>query len=133
METPTPPLLAGIPILVVEDDLAGARLLTVLLANAGGDVRVATSAEEALAMLRAFAPRVVVLDLVLPRMNGLLFARQLKSDPATRDIVIIAVSVINGPRTERLALESGCAAYVYKPIDIETFAQTILTHLEKKA
>ena len=122
--------LRGVPILVVEDDPASARLLAVLLRILGCDVRLAPSAEEALAVLDEFPARVLVLDLVLPRMGGLLLAKQLKRSSATRDIVVIAVSVVDGPETERLALESGCAAYVRKPIDIEAFTRTLLALLK---
>ena len=125
--------LDGVPILIVEDDAAGARLLVVLLATAGADVRVAHSAEDALAMLQSFPAQVVVVDLILPRMNGLLFVQQLKASPATRHIVVIAVSVINGPQTERLAMESGCAVYVRKPLDIETFVEIVDQQLKGRS
>jgi len=127
------PSLTGVPILVVEDDPAGARLLAVLLTSSGSDVRIAHSAEEALTVLEEFPAQVVVVDLLLPRMNGLLLVQRIKAAPATRDVVVIAVSVVNGPETERLALERGCAAYVAKPIDIQTFAATVNAHLRGNA
>jgi two-component system cell cycle response regulator DivK len=125
--------LRGVPILVVEDDPASARLLAVLLRTVGSDVRIASSAEEALTLLREFPARVLVLDLVLPRMSGLLLAQQLKQSSATRHIVVIAVSVVDGPETERLALESGCAAYVRKPIDIDSFTSTLIALLKGRS
>lgn len=127
------PTLTGVPVLLVENDPASARLLFVLLANEGSDVRIARNAEEALAILKVFAARILVVDLVLPRMSGLLLVRQVKADPSTRDIIAIAVSIVDGPETERLALESGCAAYVRKPIDVQTFAKTVMTHMKGKA
>lgn len=118
--------LHGVPVLVIEDDPASARLVSTILSNEGGIVRTAGSAEEGLALLRTFIPRILVVDLVLPRMSGLLTVRQLKAKPSTRDIPVIAVSALNGPETERLALEAGCAAYLAKPIDYEGFVDLLV-------
>jgi two-component system cell cycle response regulator DivK len=125
--------LDGVRILVVEDDPASARLLVVLLKSAGSDVRVAHSAEEALSILEGFPARVLVVDLMLPRMSGLLLVQRIKAAPSTSGVVVIAVSIVNGPETERLALESGCAAYICKPIDIQTFTETVIAHLKGNA
>jgi CheY-like chemotaxis protein len=65
-------------------------------------------------------------------MSGLLFAQRLKADPSTRDIAIFAVTAFNGKRTERMALDAGCSAFVRKPIDPMTFTQQLLHHLETK-
>ncbi len=126
---PNPSIWKDVPVLVVDDDAAGAKLASILLRNEGCDVRVAQSAEEAFNVLEHFRPRVIVLDLILPLMSGLLFAQHIKGDPATSDIVLVAVTVINGPDTERMALSSGCAAYLRKPIDALTFAERLAKHL----
>jgi CheY-like chemotaxis protein len=117
--------LAGVPILIVEDDAASARLLLVVLTIEGGVARVAGDAEEALHILNEFPARVIVVDLMLPGMSGLVLVQKLKADPATRHIVAIAVSAVNGPEVAHLAAESGCAAYIRKPIDVQTFATTV--------
>lgn len=122
--------LNGVRILVVEDDPASARLLLVLLVQQGADVRVAQNAEEANAILKTYAAQMIVADLILPKMSGLLLVKQLKANEATRDIPVIAVSVVDGAETERLALQSGCAAYIRKPIDIETFTTVVVAHLK---
>lgn len=124
------PTLTGVPILVVEDDPAGARMLQVLLTHEGADVRVAATAEEALDVLKSFSARVLIVDVVLPTMSGLHLVRLLKADPATSGLVAIAVSVVHAADVERAAVDSGCAAYLRKPIDTETFTATILTHLK---
>ena len=126
-------LLADVTILVVEDDPASARLLSVLLTNHGATVRIAHDGEDAVEILRTFAARIVVVDLVLPRMSGLLLATALRAAPRTRDTPIIAVSVIDGPDTERIVLSSGCVAYVRKPIDVEKFALIVASHLQTTA
>jgi CheY-like chemotaxis protein len=121
--------LKGLSILVVEDDPSSAKLLTVLLSVEGATVKTAWSAEEAAEIVKVFKPQVIVLELVLPLMCGLLLAQRLKSDPETRDIVIVAVTAFNGPETERVTKNAGCAAYVRKPIDALSFTRTILQHV----
>jgi CheY-like chemotaxis protein len=124
-----PSRVTGASALVVDDDPASAKLLAVLLRGEGFHVRVAGSAEEALDQLRTFQPHAVVLDLVLPLMSGLLLAQRLKADPATRDIVLIAVTSLSGSEGEAVALQAGCAAYLRKPIDALSFADDVLALL----
>lgn len=107
--------------MIVEDDVASAKLMSIVLAAEGCELRVVTSAEEALEALRTFFPRVIVMDLILPRMSGLLLAQRLKADPFNRDTTIIAVSVLSATSTEAIAREAGCAAYVTKPFDTLSF------------
>jgi CheY-like chemotaxis protein len=125
----TAPLrLASLPVLVVDDDAASAKTMSVILRGEGCDVRIAVHAEDALAQLRTFQPRLIVLDLVLPMMSGLLLAQRLKAKPETRDIVLIAVTVFNGREAAQMALAAGCSAYVHKPVDADAFIQLVLTH-----
>lgn len=126
---PSPNPLQDVPVLVVDDDAASAKLFSILLRSEGCDVRVAQSAEEAFNVLERFRPRIIVLDLILPLMSGLLFAQHIKGDPATSDIILIAVTVFNGPDAERTALSAGCSAYLRKPIDALTFAEFLAKHL----
>jgi CheY-like chemotaxis protein len=125
--------LAGAQVLVVDVDPPSVKLMSVLLTAEGFDVRAAASAEEAQVVLRSLRPRLLILDLLLPLMSGLTFARQLKQDPQTRDLIILAVTAFNGPHAERLALEAGCAGYVRKPIDALTFPQLVWSHLQGPA
>ena len=125
--------LRGVPILVVEDDPPSAKLVALLLGQHGCVVRIATNAEDALKALEEFRPRLIVLDLVLPRMGGLLFAHHIKSDPRFCDTVIVAATVINGADVERIVRETGCAGYIRKPIDTETFAATLADCLKEKS
>lgn len=108
--------LAGVRVLVVEDDAASAKLVSVVLQGEGCAVRVASTAEEAERALADFAPQVIVLDFVLPTMSGLLFAQRLAAREGERPAVV-ATSVMSGPEVARLALDAGCAVYLPKPID----------------
>jgi CheY-like chemotaxis protein len=117
--------LNGVRVLVVEDDPPSLRLLRAVLQGEGCDVRFATSAEEAFVMLQTFAPALMVIDLILPLMSGLLLAQQLKSNPVTRDIPLIAVTAFNGHAAERVALDAGFVAYVRKPLDPADFCELL--------
>jgi CheY-like chemotaxis protein len=123
------PSLAGVRVLIVDDDPPSAKMLSVALAAEGCEARIATSAEEAMAVLASFEARAIVLDLVLPRMNGLVLASMLKQDPATRDAVIIATSAFNGPEVATTARQAGCAAYLLKPLDPISLPKLLVAHL----
>lgn len=109
--------MPGEPILVVDDNQANSKLVRVLLASEGYAIRTAADAEEALRILVEFRPRIILMDVQLPGMNGLDLTRRLKSDPATRDIVVLVLTAFAMKGDEQRALEAGCDGYVAKPID----------------
>jgi len=123
--------LGSIPVLIIEDEEASAKLIASTLETHGYETRIAGSAEEAMAAMAPIRPRAIVLDLVLPRLSGLVLAERLKDDPATRDIPIIATSPFSAQDAAHIAREAGCADYVRKPIDPESFARLLREHLER--
>ena len=84
--------MAGEPILIVDDNPTNLKLARVVLAAEGYEVRVAVDAEEAMAMLDGFHPRLILMDLQLPGMDGLTLTRLLKADPVTSDVTILALT-----------------------------------------
>jgi CheY-like chemotaxis protein len=122
---PHSPPLANVRVLVVEDDAASRKLAMVLLAACGAQVRGVASAEEAVAAIAVDPPEVAVVDLMLPRMGGLALIEQLQASEETQSIVLVAVTSMSGRAVERVALRSGCSAYVQKPIDTECYAATV--------
>jgi CheY-like chemotaxis protein len=104
-------------ILVVDDNAANLRLLAFLLEKKGYAVKTADDAPSALAVLQEWSPRLILLDLQLPGMGGLELASKLKADPATRAILILAVTAFAMKGDEERALAAGCDGYVTKPID----------------
>lgn len=106
-----------VPILVVDDNPSNTKLLAFILTTRGYDVRTAASADEALLTLTEFHPRLILMDIQLPGMDGLALTRRLKADPATRDIVIIAATAYAMKGDEERARAAGCDGYVTKPID----------------
>jgi len=111
--------MSGDAILVVDDNPANLKLVRVLLAANGYEVRTAADADEARAALVEFRPRLVLMDIQLPGMDGLELTRRLKADPAMRGTMIVALTAYAMKGDEQKALAAGCDGYVTKPIDVD--------------
>ena len=118
-------ILPGESILVVDDEPANLRLLTVLLSRNGYQVHEARTAEEALEIVAKIHPRLVLADIQLPGMDGLEMTRQLKSNPETKDIVVVAVTAFAMKGDEQKALDAGCDGYITKPIDVTSLPRVL--------
>lgn len=103
--------------LVVDDAPLNLKLLRVVLASHGYAVTTAESAEDALATLASAVPRLLIVDLRLPGMDGLTLVRQLRAQPRFGDLVIVAVTASAMKGDEAVALAAGCDSYITKPID----------------
>jgi two-component system cell cycle response regulator DivK len=110
--------MAGEPILIIDDNPQNLKLARLILANQGYDVRTAADAEQALETLASYRPRLILMDLQLPGMDGLTLTRRLKGDPSRRDIPIVALTAYAMKGDEEKARDAGCDAYVTKPIDM---------------
>ena len=125
--------MAGARILVVDDNPANLRLLRMLLLGEGYDVRTAGDAAEALAVVGEFLPRVILMDLQMPGMDGFELTRRLKADAATREIVIVALTAYAMKGDEERARAAGCDGYVSKPIDTRSLPALIARHVDGSA
>jgi len=121
--------VAGEPVLVVDDTPANQKLLKILLAGEQYDVRVAGNAEEALTVLETFRPQMILMDVLLPGVDGLELTRQIRADPRTRDIRILGLTACAMPGDAERVLAAGCDDYLTKPIDVHTFLATVAGHL----
>ena len=121
--------MSGEPILIVDDNPVNLKLFRVVLAGEGYDVRTATDAEEALDLLREFHPKLILMDIQLPGMDGLDLTRRLRADPATRRIVILALTAYAMKGDDQKTLEAGCDGYIAKPVDTRTLPGIIAQHL----
>jgi CheY-like chemotaxis protein len=109
--------MANERILVVDDNNANLRLLAFLLERRGYEVRTAEDATQALAVMAAWTPRLILLDLQLPGIGGLELASKLREDPDHADLLIIAVTAFAMKGDHDRALQAGCDGYITKPID----------------
>jgi two-component system cell cycle response regulator len=117
--------MSGEPVLIVEDNEVNLKLFRILLEKGGFDLRIATNAEEALAVLAEFSPRLILMDVQLPGMDGLELTRRLKADSRYRHIVIVALTSYAMKSDEQRARDAGCDGHIAKPIDTRTFLNAV--------
>lgn len=122
--------MAGEPILIVDDNPTNLKLARVLLAGEGYEVRTANDAEEAMLALATFRPRLILMDIQLPGIDGLELTRRLKQDPEHREIIIIALTAYAMKGDDEKAFAAGCDGYVTKPIDANDLPAVVAKHLE---
>ncbi|MBI2187146.1 MAG: response regulator [Acidobacteria bacterium] len=125
--------MPGERILIVDDNPVNLKLVRVVLTVEGYDVRTATDAGEALAVLEMFRPRLILMDLQLPGMDGLELTKRLKADAVMKDTLIVAVTAYAMKGDEEKALAIGCDGYLTKPIDTRTLPAVVARYLRQKS
>lgn len=103
---------------MVEDDPKSNELLSLYLTRAGYQVHQAYDGQEGLEKARRLKPSAIVLDIMLPRVDGWQVLDELKRQPETRDIPVVIVSMVE---EQRLGLSLGAADYFVKPVQREKF------------
>jgi len=121
--------MPGETILVVDDNEMNVKLLRRLLGRRGYDVHDARGGNEARASVRALRPRLVLMDLQLPEVDGLQLTREIKADPVLRGILVVAVTSYAMKGDRQKALDAGCDGYVTKPIDTRAFPLAVEGYL----
>ncbi len=124
--------MGGERILIVDDNPTNLKLVAYLMKANGYVVSTAIDADAALAEIRATRPALILMDVQLPGIDGLELTRQLKADPETRDIIIVAVTAYAMKGDVDRAVAAGCDDYVTKPIDTRALPGTIAKHLANK-
>jgi CheY-like chemotaxis protein len=124
--------MPGEPILVVDDTPVNLKLTRILLVNEGYKVMTATTAEEALELLKSFHPHLVLTDIQLPGMDGLELTRRIRKDPNLKDLVVVALTAFAMKGDEQKAIDAGCDGYITKPIDTRTLGTRLREHLGRR-
>jgi CheY-like chemotaxis protein len=117
-------------ILVVDDNPTNLKLVSDVLAYEGHDILQAVDAEEAQLILAAALPDLILTDIALPGMDGLTFARQLKTDARTCRLRIVALTAFAMKGDDQKAYAAGCDGYITKPIDTRKFPGQVAAFLE---
>src|SRR5206468_11254140 len=91
--------------------------------------RRAGDAEEAVSARDTFHPRLILVDLQMPGMDGFELTRQLKADPARSSIIIVALTAYAMRGDEEKCLAAGCDGYLAKPIDTRTLASIVADYI----
>jgi two-component system, cell cycle response regulator DivK len=116
-------------ILIVEDNQLSLRLLNDFLKVKGYEILKTSEGWEAINLARDKQPDLILMDIRLPDISGFDVTRLLKQDDQTKSIPIIAVTAFATSGDETKALESGCDAYITKPIIIDNLLRTIESFL----
>ncbi len=103
-------------ILIVDDDQGLTQLLRLIFESKGFGVTIAHNGEQALEALARELPEAVILDIMMPGINGLQVCRQVRSDPRTTDVPIVVLTAKADPQTRQDALDAGATEYLVKPI-----------------
>jgi len=118
-------------ILIVEDNEIDVRLLKDILQWRGYETLQTGDGLEAINLAFANLPDLILMDIQLPEISGLEVSRRLKGDDRSRRIPIVAVTAFAMGWHEREALDSGCDAYISKPISVLGFLNTVESFLSR--
>jgi two-component system cell cycle response regulator DivK len=121
--------MGGDPVLIVDDNPVNLKLVRTVLAADGYDIRTAADGQEAWTVLEKFRPRLILMDIQLPGADGFELTRRLKSHPATRDIIVLAITAYAMPGDQEKAERAGCSGYITKPVDTRTLPATLKLYL----
>lgn len=120
-------------IVIVDDTPDNLRLLASMLTEHGYKVRPAPSGDRALATVRKALPDLILLDIMMPEMDGYEVCRQLKADKLTHDIPVVFLSALNEVFDKVKAFQAGGVDYIAKPFQLEEVLARVNTHLTMRA
>jgi two-component system cell cycle response regulator DivK len=118
-------------VLIIEDNPANMALAVFLLGLGGHTVLSATDAEAGLTLARDAQPNLILMDMQLPRMDGLEATALLKRDDATRAIPVIALTALAMKGDEERIRAAGCDGYIAKPMRYREFLAAIAAQLAR--
>jgi CheY-like chemotaxis protein len=113
-------------VLIVDDEQPLARILSFAFENEGCVVDVATDGIDCMNRISRFEPSIVLMDIMMPRLDGLETIRLLRQNRLHRDTIIVAMSARGGSELEALALAAGADLFVPKPFEIGRTIDTVL-------
>jgi PAS domain S-box-containing protein len=116
-------------ILIVDDTPHNLRVLSQMLLNHGYQVRVVTSGKQALASIDIKIPDLILLDVIMPHMDGYEVCERLKANPQTRNIPVIFISALDEPMDKVRAFHIGADDYITKPFKVEEVLARVEHHL----
>jgi PAS domain S-box-containing protein len=116
-------------ILVVDDKLENRAVIVNLLAPLGFDLREAADGREGVNKAAAWQPDLILMDLVMPEMDGFEAARRIRQTPALQNVIVIALSASVFEHNRQQSLEAGCNDFIPKPIRAENLLEQLRMHL----
>jgi len=119
-------------ILVVDDNEFNLEIIQRHLQKHGVNVFLAKNGEEALNSINLQSPDLILLDIIMPKMDGLEFGNYLKNQDSTKNIPIIYISALTNPYHKKKGIEAGAIDYITKPVEIQDLLSKIHKHLAGK-
>ncbi len=116
-------------ILLVDDTETVLLFENMMLKNAGVELRTARDGVQALEEVKKNPPDLILLDIMMPELDGISTCRRLKEDPATRAIPIVMVTTKGEPEMVEKAFRAGCDDYITKPLDKIELLTKVTTYL----
>lgn len=104
-------------IMLVDDTETVLMFEKMMLNGTGYVIHTARDGQEAIENVKAISPDLILLDIMMPRLNGIDTCRHLKGDPDTRDIPIVMVTTKGEPDMVEKAFQAGCNDYITKPLE----------------
>jgi DNA-binding response OmpR family regulator len=122
--------MAAKKILVVDDDPYILMSLEYLMQKNGYDVIVARNGREALDLVNAERPELVILDIMMPDVDGFAICKLIKQDPVLKNTIVVFLSAKTRESDQKRGIELGAALYVFKPFSTRTLIKEINHLLE---
>ena len=119
-------------ILIIEDDRSLADVLSYNLQQAGYEVSVARDGQDGLNQMRHETPDVIVLDLMLPVIDGLEVCRRLRADPTTSDVLVVMLTAKSEEVDQVVGLAMGADDYVTKPFSVKVLLERVKALLRRR-
>jgi sigma-B regulation protein RsbU (phosphoserine phosphatase) len=129
---PTTPAAPDTTILVVDDSPVNLRLVVRTLEGRGYRLLAAKSGRAAIDIARRTRPDLILLDVMMPEMDGFEVCRALKADPVTKDAIVVFLSALGEVSDKVAGLELGAADYITKPIQAEEVLARVANHVARQ-
>lgn len=118
-------------ILIAEDSATAVELLKRALSPLGHTLIVASDGQDAEQIIRKEQPDLVILDIIMPKMNGFQLCRTLRSDPAHQNMPIIVITSMDRESDRYWGMKQGASEYLVKPVDPSTLVQKVQNYLDE--
>ncbi|HYX07383.1 MAG TPA: response regulator [Bacteroidales bacterium] len=116
-------------ILVIDDSTTNVVLLEAILNDHGYKIDTAFNAKEAFQIISRQLPDLILLDLLMPRINGYEFLESIKSKEATRNIPVVVISAVTDNENIKKTMKLGAHDYIKKPVDIQNLVDKVTSIL----
>jgi len=120
-------------ILIVDDNQVNLKLLSVMLVRQGHSVQRASDGRQALALVESDPPDLILLDIMMPGMDGYEVCRRLKADEQTCDIPVLFISALDTTEDKVKAFDAGGVDYIPKPFQVSEVQSRVQAHLRLRA